>query len=131
MSGLVYKVGDFEIDLMKVLNVEGDCLYMDNYRTYGVGAVAANAVRKIISDLPERLFREPPQGNGGRGQGLVPVPEVSSSPSPQPSSSAVQGQLECRSCEITSFPGDKAPEKDATKGTEGTAGTAGTEGVRE
>lgn len=124
MSGLVYKVGDFEIDLMRVYEVEGDCLRMDDYRFYGVGFETADAIRKIIGAYPS--LREQPQDTCDKGRAPLRGSACESSGSAfqqSEGSSTTQVQPECRSSVITSFPGDKAPEKDATTGTGGTTGT--------
>ncbi len=120
MSGLVYKVGDFEIDLMRVWCVDGPCVLMDDCKSYGVGTVVANAVRVIMDGQPWEPER--PQGTCGTSQGACRGPREAPDHGPA-EPSAVQKQPDSQSSVITSFPGDKAPEKDATTGTGGTTGT--------
>lgn len=112
-TGLVYKVGDFEIDLTRVYEVDGGGVRMDDYRWYGVGTEVADAVRKIISGQSVEPETERQPGTCGTTQ--EPHRESPSAhEGPQVGqaderASAVREQLQRQTSSITSFPGDKAP----------------------
>ena len=125
MSGLVYKVGDFEIDLMRVWRAEGDYVVMDDYKRYGVGTEIADAVRMIISGQPVPVVSERPQGTCGTAQGACPSPNEAPGRA-RSESSAVREQPDSQSSVITSFPGDKAPEQDAAGAAGGATENGGT-----
>lgn len=106
MGGLVFQFGNFALDLTRVVDVRDGCVLLDNYRWYGVGAEAADAIRMAIKAFPDLGERR--QGTCGTAQAACPGPDTGCCRT-EPASSPARARLQCPSSSVTSFPGHEAP----------------------